>query len=109
AWQSWALLWQSQLTASDWTAVVDTLRVDRTWTDDERRDVVIRLSEESTGVPLVDFQWTLDVGPRLRPGIRIPFGDRVGQLSSEAYFSCSEYGDVVNYAIAPIDRYLPNV
>jgi hypothetical protein len=100
AWQGCALLWQSQL--SDWASVVDTLRVDRTWRDQDR-DVLVSLSEGNLGIPLIDMDW-LTGG---RSGARVLVGSHFDLLSRQAHFSCGEYGDIVNHALAPIGKCLP--
>jgi hypothetical protein len=106
AWRGWALLWQSQLSFAGWTSVVDTLQVDRTW-HDRGRDVRVRLSEGNQGVPLIDLNWL--TGNRGSDFRLVELGDTFDILNRQAYFSCTDYGDIVNHVIAPIDKYLPNV
>jgi hypothetical protein len=105
AWQRCALLWQSQLSFAGWTSVVDTLRVDRA-RHDRDRDVVVGLSDGNLGVPLIDVDWLLGVRRSGLAGYKA--GDNFGSLSRQAYFSCTEYGDIVNHVLAPFNKYLPN-
>lgn len=56
-WRSDALLWRSQLSTEDWTGLVDTLALTRTWRG-PRRDLELRLDNGGFTPPALDLAWS---------------------------------------------------
>ncbi|GAA2837469.1 NACHT domain-containing protein [Crossiella cryophila] len=56
-WRADALLWRSQLSTDDWTGLVETLALTRTWRG-TRRDLEIRLDDGSFTPPPLDLNWS---------------------------------------------------
>jgi hypothetical protein len=56
-------------------------------------------------VPPIDLNWL--TGNRGDDFREVQLGDTFDILNRQAYFSCTDYGDIVNHVIAPIDRYIP--
>ncbi|MFI0425207.1 NACHT domain-containing protein [Spongiactinospora sp. 9N601] len=98
-WRRHALLWKSQFGFEGWQGLVATLRLERTWHEDER-EVVIGLGMGMALMP--DPSWTYAFPPG--GGWQLFDGE---ELRRENHFACDLGGDVAWHALEPFTATRP--
>jgi len=109
-WHRETLLWQSQLSAEDWTSLVGVLALDRIRAEDGSRDIALRVVADpvEAPVPPVDPRWTYDVGPA-STGAFQDSARSFAYLSREARLRCGLGDDLLVHALEPLAGPLPSV
>jgi hypothetical protein len=105
-WRKLALLWRSQLPADGWEGLVNAVKLDRVWLNDDQRDVILRY-DDGTVQPRgsLDLFWSYGVSAsdEYRQSGR-PYGwrhNRDNWLRAQAWFLCDEDDDTTSHALDP--------
>ncbi len=98
-WHSEALLWHSRLTEEEFNGLLSSLRVERSWTPDGDRDLVITIDDGRSDLPENYMTW-LGGSKVAKQGFGL--GPGPTKLRQLADFQVGELDDVLLHTLEPI-------
>lgn len=110
AWRRQAMMWRSQLTSEEWSGLIATLAMERTWSGD-RRDVRLWIDDGTFVASPPDMRWTYIMSPddavnRVVVGWR---GHTPNAILRKANFTTGKSDDMMAHALQPIGAAFPTL